>query len=197
MWHALRNVLRYIFTNQRTDSWHPPSLKGFSNIFCTLYRCTMWYIGKCTLEIVMYHDSAARVIHDIRECTFPHIPQYSYCSFVLYHPLILKNFTPWTVSLHWADDFSMCMTSSTMVTNMLCSIVIFGDATNSDLSSLMENYQNGTWSSQEWCCNQWIITRMVYDSISLLYMGRYTMVYDKNWQWMVQIYMFIHAKEGN
>ena len=39
-----------------------------------MYNGYMRYMGKCTLENVMYHEGAARVVHDIRECTFPHIP---------------------------------------------------------------------------------------------------------------------------
>ena len=31
-------------------------------------------MGKCTLSKVMYHSGCALVVHDILECTFPHIP---------------------------------------------------------------------------------------------------------------------------
>ena len=50
-----------------------------------MYDRYMWDMKICTPENVMYNEGVARVVHDIWGCTYLHVPQCTYRTFVLYH----------------------------------------------------------------------------------------------------------------
>ena len=78
-----------------------------------------------TLQSTRHHTNVqwVHVVHDIPECTFPHIPQYTHFAFVLYHIFILKNSNPRTVSMQGGDYFSMCNALCMMSSTRLMSEV--------------------------------------------------------------------------
>ena len=55
----------------------------------------LWYMGKCTLENVMYHSGCALVVHDILECTFPHTPHIAIVHLYILYVNTLRGVQRW------------------------------------------------------------------------------------------------------
>ena len=117
-------VHRGLFSFPSSAKHHLVRYRYIWYVQCIVYKFTVgihvvyWemYTTECP---VLPRRNSTHVVHDIREFEFPHIPQYTHCSFVLFHvytPLWKTNrafilfhiYSLWKTLIHKLQTMHVC-----------------------------------------------------------------------------------------